>query len=88
MIKKDLNVEFLCQDAAILLPPTGTPLTGIEFTRRLPCGQVEKARRAIRVFFLIRKMCQSLTGELEHLLPLTNQNTCVQVDNALDLSEL
>lgn len=87
MIKSTINVEFLCMDSTILLPPTGTPLTGISFTRRLPCGEVEKARRAIRVFFLLRKMCQGITGETENLLPLTNLSTCVQIDNALDLSK-
>lgn len=87
MVKTNLNVEFLCMDSTILLPPTGTPLTGIEFSRRLPCGEVEKARRAIRFFFLIRKMCQSISSEVEHLLPLTNPSQCVQIENALDLSE-
>lgn len=87
MIKSNLNVEFLCMDSAILLPPTGTPLTGIEFSRRLPCGEVEKARRAIRYFFLIRKMCQSINKEVEQLLPLTNPVQCVQIENALDLSK-
>lgn len=86
MVKTNLNVEFLCNDSTILLPPTGTPLTGIGFTRRLPCGEVEKARRAIRVFFLLRRMCQSINGEKELLLPLTNPNHCVQIDNALDLN--
>ena len=28
-----------------MLPPTGTPLTGIDFNKRLPCGEVERARR-------------------------------------------
>lgn len=87
MVKATLNVEFLCNDSTILLPPTGTPLTGISFTRRLPCGEVEKARRAIRVFFLLRRMCQSMSGEKETLLPLTNLSQCVQIDNALDLSK-
>jgi protein CLEC16A len=87
MIKRKLNVEFLCMDSTILLPPTGTPLTGIEFCRRLPCGEVEKARRAIRFFFLIRKMCQSINDEVEQLLPLTNISQCVQIENALDLSK-
>lgn len=87
MTKSNLNVEFLCMDSAILLPPTGTPLTGIEFSRRLPCGEVEKARRAIRFFFLIRKMCQSINNEVEQLLPLTNPLQCVQIENALDLSK-
>lgn len=86
MTKSNLNVEFLCMDSAILLPPTGTPLTGIEFSRRLPCGEVEKARRAIRFFFLIRKMCQSINKEVEQLLPLTNPQQCVQIENALDLN--
>lgn len=42
---KPLNVEYLMMDASILLPPTGTPLTGIDFVKRLPCGDVEKTRR-------------------------------------------
>lgn len=87
MIKSILNVEFLCMDSTILLPPTGTPLTGIGFTRRLPCGEVEKARRAIRVYFFIRKLCQQIFGEEEALLPLTNLDACVHVDNILDLSK-
>ena len=42
---KPLNVEYLMMDASMLLPPTGTPMTGIEFNRRLPCGEVERSRR-------------------------------------------
>lgn len=85
--KTNLNVEFLCDDETILLPPTGTPLTGILFNRRLPCGEVEKARRAIRIFFHLRKICQVFLNEEEILLPLTNINNCVKVDDVLDLSE-
>lgn len=40
-----MNVEHLMMDASVLLPPTGTPLTGIDFVRRLPCGEVERARK-------------------------------------------
>lgn len=86
MTKSVLNVEFLCMDATILLPPTGTPLTGIGFTRRLPCGEVEKARRAIRVYFLLRRLCQEVNYAEETILPLTNSSTCINVDNILDLS--
>ncbi|XP_030375887.1 protein CLEC16A homolog isoform X2 [Scaptodrosophila lebanonensis] len=84
--KAVLNVEFLCMDSTILLPPTGTPLTGINFTRRLPCGEVEKARRAIRVFFLLRRTCQKFLSEKESLLPLTHVVNLVQVENVLDLN--
>ncbi|CAH0563446.1 unnamed protein product [Brassicogethes aeneus] len=86
MSKGSLNVEWLCMDSAILLPPTGTPMTGIDFTKRLPCGEVERAKRAIRVFFLVRNAVLTLNGELETQLPLTNPQSCVQIDQALDLN--
>ncbi|XP_006563006.2 protein CLEC16A homolog isoform X3 [Apis mellifera] len=85
--KRPLNVEWLMMDSNILLPPTGTPMTGIEFTKRLPCGDVERARRAIRVFFLIRDLSLTLNMEAETQLPLTNPANCIQVDNVLDLSK-
>ncbi|CAG9865200.1 unnamed protein product [Phyllotreta striolata] len=86
MSKGSLNVEWLCMDSAILLPPTGTPMTGIDFTKRLPCGEVERARRAIRVYFLVRNLVLTLNGEVETQLPLTNPQSCVQIDQALDLN--
>ncbi|XP_011498267.1 PREDICTED: protein CLEC16A [Ceratosolen solmsi marchali] len=84
--KKPLKVEWLMMDSNILLPPTGTPMTGIEFSKRLPCGEVERARRAIRVFFFIRELSLTLNNEIETQLPLTNPSSCVQVNNVLDLN--
>ncbi|XP_025991372.1 protein CLEC16A homolog isoform X1 [Solenopsis invicta] len=84
--KRPLNVEWLMMDSNILLPPTGTPMTGIEFSKRLPCGEVERARRAIRVFLLIRELSLTLNMEVETHLPLTNPANCVQVNNVLDLN--
>lgn len=49
--------------------------------------QVERARRAIRVFFLIRELSLTLNMEVETQLPLTNPANCVQIDNVLDLSK-
>lgn len=49
--------------------------------------QVERARRAIRVFFLIRELSLTLNMEVETQLPLTNPANCVQVNNVLDLSK-
>ena len=37
---KPMNVEYLMMDASILLPPRGTPLTGIDFVMRLQCGDL------------------------------------------------
>ncbi|XP_018901977.2 protein CLEC16A homolog isoform X2 [Bemisia tabaci] len=88
MKRKPLNVEFLMMDSKILLSPstTCTPLTGIEFRKRLPCGNVERARRAIRVFLLIREFSLMLTGEMELQLPLTDRSNCYQVNSALDFN--
>uniref|UniRef100_A0A1B6EUJ7 Uncharacterized protein n=1 Tax=Cuerna arida TaxID=1464854 RepID=A0A1B6EUJ7_9HEMI len=86
MKKRPLNVEWLMMDSVILLPPTGTPMTGIEFTKRLPCGEEERARRAIRVFLLVRELNLQLSGESETQLPLSDYSACVQVDNVLDLN--
>ncbi|CAL4090999.1 unnamed protein product, partial [Meganyctiphanes norvegica] len=85
MHRRPLNVEYLLQDASVLLPPAGTPLTGIEFSKRLPCGEVERARRAMRVFFLVRQMSLEVRDEPDTHLPLTNPAACVQVTDVLDL---
>ncbi|XP_059475836.1 protein CLEC16A homolog isoform X2 [Neocloeon triangulifer] len=84
--KGPLNVEWLMMDSNILLPPTGTPMTGIEFSKRLPCGEGERTRRTIRAFLLVRELSQSLGMGSESHLPLTNPSSCVQVDQVLDLS--
>merc|ERR1719220_2283304 len=76
--QKNLNFEFIMSDASLLLPPTGTPLTGIDFRKRLPCGEVEKARKAIRTFFLMRGLSLSLQGLKETCLPLSNPDSFVQ----------
>ncbi|XP_061761857.1 protein CLEC16A isoform X1 [Nerophis ophidion] len=86
MTSKPLNVEYLMMDASILLPPTGTPLTGIDFVKRLPCGDVEKTRRAIRVFFMLRSLSLQLRGEPETQLPLTRPEDLIKTDDVLDLN--
>lgn len=47
---KPLNVERLMMDASLLLPVTATPLTGIEFSKRLACGEVEHTQRVSKSF--------------------------------------
>ncbi|KAF7698469.1 hypothetical protein HF521_004979 [Silurus meridionalis] len=86
MTSKPLNVEYLMMDASILLPPTGTPLTGIDFVKRLPCGDMEKTRRAIRVFFMLRALSLQLQGEPETQLPLTRPEDLIKTDDVLDLN--
>uniref|UniRef100_A0A673K880 Uncharacterized protein n=1 Tax=Sinocyclocheilus rhinocerous TaxID=307959 RepID=A0A673K880_9TELE len=86
MMNKPLNVEYLMMDASILLPPTGTPLTGIDFVKRLPCGDVERTRRAIRVVFMLRSLSLQLQGEPETQLPLTRPEDLIKTDDVLDLN--
>ncbi|KGL77457.1 Protein CLEC16A, partial [Tinamus guttatus] len=86
MTMKPMNVEYLMMDASILLPPTGTPLTGIDFVKRLPCGDVERTRRAIRVFFMLRSLSLHLRGEPETQLPLTREEDLIKTDDVLDLN--
>lgn len=50
-------------------------------------AQVERARRAIRVFFLIRDLSLTLNMEAETQLPLTNPANYIPVDRVLDLSK-
>ncbi|NXX17686.1 CL16A protein, partial [Podargus strigoides] len=86
MTIKPMNVEYLMMDASILLPPTGTPLTGIDFVKRLPCGDVERTRRAIRVFFMLRSLSLYLQDEPETQLPLTREEDLIRTDDVLDLN--
>ncbi|XP_033023837.1 protein CLEC16A isoform X3 [Lacerta agilis] len=86
MTLKPMNVEYLMMDASILLPPTGTPLTGIDFVKRLPCGDVERTRRAIRVFFMMRSLSLHLQDEPETQLPLTREEDLIKTDDVLDLN--
>lgn len=81
-----VKVPFLLMDASMLLPPTDTPLTGIEFTRRLPCGETERARKAMRVFFAIRSLSQQLSHSPEKELPLTNPSNSACVGDIVDLN--
>uniref|UniRef100_H2Y953 Uncharacterized protein n=1 Tax=Ciona savignyi TaxID=51511 RepID=H2Y953_CIOSA len=85
---KPLNVEYLMMDSSLLLPPTVTPLTGIEFSKRLPCGQSEQARQLIGIFFTLRDLSLFLCKESETQLPLTREQDCIQTNDKLDLSKL
>lgn len=51
--KGPLNVEWLMMDSNVLLPPTGTPMTGIEFSKRLPCGEVKREVDMLFAFILL-----------------------------------
>jgi len=65
----------------------GTPLTGIEFRKRLPCGEAERARKAIRTFLLLRQLSLSLQALPETSLPLLSPpDATVTEGDLLDLN--
>ncbi|XP_071813378.1 protein CLEC16A-like isoform X3 [Apostichopus japonicus] len=86
MKRKPLNVEYLMMDECLVLRPTGTPLTGIDFIKRLPSGEIERTRRAIRAFFQLRDLSMTLRKEVEGKLPLTKDSQLVSLNDKLDLN--
>ena len=77
---------MMLRDWSILLTPTSTPLSYVDLSRRFPCGDTEKLKQSIRVFFLMRDLSLSLINEVENQLPLTKQEALVKENDALDLS--
>ncbi len=50
------NFEFLIKDAALLLPVSGTPMSRLDLSRRLPSGQVEQTQKAIQQYLVLREL--------------------------------
>jgi protein CLEC16A len=83
---QSLNFDHLLRDWSILLAPTSTPLSYVDFTRRFPCGDTEKLKHWIQLFFLMRDLSLCLANESEMQLPLTKQEALVKESDALDLN--
>ncbi|CAF0966985.1 unnamed protein product [Adineta steineri] len=81
-----IRLEYLLKDACMLYPPTTTPLSGVEFIKRLPSGDIERARRSIRVFFHIRALSFELRSITDNELPLTKPENLVKQNDVLDLN--
>ncbi|KAK0418158.1 hypothetical protein QR680_013405 [Steinernema hermaphroditum] len=85
--KESLRMALISSDPALLLRPTNTPLSGIPFNKRLPCGNEERTRKAIQFYFHLRKFLHDLRGETEEQLPLkSNAQALVEVHDCINLS--
>ena len=82
------NVKLLrvLNDPSILLPPCPTPLSGVELSKRLPCGENEICRSKIRTFCLIRNLYTTSLAIEEETLPLIPQKTSVSEKETINLS--
>lgn len=71
--KKPLNIEFLMMDSKILLPPNSKLHVTGDFNKKLPSSDIERARYAIRVFLLLRQLCDRLKIHEEGQDDVSNQ---------------
>ncbi|CAF3944185.1 unnamed protein product [Rotaria magnacalcarata] len=79
-----LRIEHFLKDSCMLFPPSTTPLSGVEFIKRLPSGDIERARRSIRVFFLVRALFLELSSIAETELPLTKPENLLKLNDKID----
>lgn len=87
--KFKINVEYLMMDANLLLPPkqlVPLMLNNLHFTRRLPYSDIEKARYALRVFFIVRNLSMKIVNETDDQLPLTNAKKLISIGDSIDLN--
>ena len=62
--KRPTRLDYVMSDAALLLPPAATPLTGIDFAKRLPCGEVGGWPKPILITLSVQlaKGCENARG--------------------------
>jgi hypothetical protein len=65
---KQVNFEYLIKDAALLLPVSGTPMSRLDLSRRLPSGEAEKTQKAIQQFLVLRELKYTLLRKKDDLL--------------------
>ena len=86
VLANNLRLIRVLNDPSILLPPCPTPLSGVELTKRLPCGDSEVCRSKIRTFCLVRNLYNSSLSIEEETLPLVPIKTSVSEKETINLS--
>ena len=80
------NANVLLRDKSIYTKASSTPLSGLDATKRLPCGDTERFQYFIQVFFLVRQLSLLFRNVPDAYLPLSNYCSSVKENDALDLS--
>ena len=89
--KFKINVEYLMMDANLLIQPkqlVPLMLNNLHFTRRLPYSDIEKARYALRVFFVVRNLSMKIVNKSEQQQQATQEDNVMEKDNENDDSQL
>ena len=81
-----VKLDYLVMDGFMLLPPLDTPTTGIDFTKRLPNGDTERTRKAMRVFLAIHNIHHDLYKLEESDLPFSQSEYSARVGESVDLN--
>lgn len=79
--RRTLNIEYLLMDERLLLPSAGSTRNSTDFYRRLPCGEIERARRAISVFLLVRSISLDVFESLTVSADATHQHSRLPTDS-------
>ena len=67
---KPVYFENLVTDYTLLTPIPQGPTRGVDFSMRLPKGDLEETKKAVQSFLLTRKLQFTLQKEIDTLLPL------------------
>uniref|UniRef100_A0A0R3RPE1 FPL domain-containing protein n=1 Tax=Elaeophora elaphi TaxID=1147741 RepID=A0A0R3RPE1_9BILA len=84
-----IQIRSVSTDSSLLLPPPSTPLNGVLLNKRLPCGNEERTRKNIQLFFHLRRFALDLRDEEETHLPISSKtdvlvevNDCINLENS------
>ncbi|CAG9531694.1 unnamed protein product [Cercopithifilaria johnstoni] len=84
-----IKIRSVSTDSSLLLPPPSTPLNGVSLNKRLPCGNEERIRKNIQLFFHLRHFALDLRDEEETHLPISSKtdvfvevNDCINLENS------
>nr|CDP99692.1 BMA-GOP-1 [Brugia malayi] len=87
--RNKIQIGSISTDSSLLLPPPSTPLNGVSLNKRLPCGNEERTRRNIQLFFHLRHFALDLRDEEETRLPILSKidafvevNDCINLENS------
>ncbi|EJD74676.1 hypothetical protein LOAG_18040 [Loa loa] len=87
--RNKIQIGSISTDPSLLLPPLNTPLNGVSLNKRLPCGNEERIRKNIQLFFHLRHFALDLRDEEEMRLPISSKtdvfveiNDCINLENS------
>ncbi|EDV28283.1 uncharacterized protein TRIADDRAFT_53756 [Trichoplax adhaerens] len=85
---KPIGISKLIMDGSLLLPYSRSSITTIEFSKRLPCNSIERARRAMRIYLMTRKLVNKFEGTRNNNLSLFDIIGSINVKDVLELSNI